>query len=80
VQVTGNHTAAASAAESSISRRLFSRNEVEVYLSLATEKVQFLVNTGQLTVIRIRGEERFDVRDLDMLVETYKMTAKRGGR
>lgn len=79
VNAAGNSTGAYTM-ESAGNRRLFARNEVEVYLALATEKVQFLVDTGQLTAIRIRGEERFDVRDLDMLVETYKMTAKRRGR
>jgi hypothetical protein len=65
------------AAETPITRRLVARNEVEVYLSLATDKVQFLLDTEQLTAIRIRGEERFDVRELDRLVETYKTTAQR---
>ena len=58
-------------------RRLVTRNDVEIYLSLTSEKVQSLVDTMQITSIRVRGEERFDVRELDRLVETYKATAQR---
>lgn len=31
----------------------------------------------QILAIRIAGEERFDLRDLERLIETYKSTAQR---
>ena len=58
-------------------QRLMERNEVELYLSLDGTKVQWLIDTRQITVIRMRGEDRFDSRDLDLLIETYKKTAHR---
>jgi hypothetical protein len=59
------------------SRRLMSRSEVDRYLALSSDQVQSLINTRQITVIRVKGEERIDSRDLDLLIETYKATAKR---
>lgn len=43
--------------------RLLSRQEVEMLLHLTTDQVQFLINTGRITRIRIAGEERFDPRN-----------------
>jgi hypothetical protein len=53
------------------------RSEVEQYLSLSCDEVQSLINTRQIIAIRIKGEDRFDSRDLDLLVDEYKKTAKR---
>lgn len=58
-------------------KRLIPRNEVDLYLALSHDQVQSLINTQQITVIRIKGEDRFDSRDLDLLIETYKQTARR---
>ena len=58
-------------------RRLRSRQEIEFLLRLNTDQVQLLVDTRQITPIRITGEERFDSRDIDRLIETYKATAQR---
>ena len=58
-------------------RRLLLRSEVESLLQLSEDKVQQLINTHQITAIRIQGEERFDSRELDLLIETYKKTAQR---
>ncbi len=58
-------------------RRLLLRREVESLLQLSEEQVQRLINTRQITVICIAGEERFDSRELDLLIETYKKTAQR---
>lgn len=58
-------------------RHLLRRDAVLARLELSDEQVQSLVNTRQLTVIRIQGEERFDSDDLDRLIETYKATAAR---
>lgn len=44
--------------------RLMSRGEVHRYLALSSEQVQKLINTRQITVIKIQGEERFDSHDL----------------
>jgi uncharacterized protein (UPF0261 family) len=46
-------------------------------LHLSDEQLQFLINTKQITVLRIAGEERFDSRDLETLIESYKTTASR---
>ncbi len=58
-------------------KRLMTRSEAELYLALLHDQVQSLINTRQITVIRIKGEDRFDSRDLDLLIETYKQTARR---
>jgi hypothetical protein len=56
---------------------LVSRTEVSLILKLPEEKVQFLENTRQLVSIRIAGEERFDSREIDRLIDTYMATAMR---
>ena len=53
------------------------RSEVDLYLALSHDQVQSLINTRQITLIRIKGEDRSDSRDLDLLIETYKKTAQR---
>jgi hypothetical protein len=58
-------------------RRLLRREEVVVYLQLSDEQVQVLINTRQLTPIRIAGEERFDLKDLEALIRSYKATSTR---
>lgn len=61
-------------------RQLLIRDEARLLLRLADDQFQFLVNTRQLTAIRIAGEERFDSRDLDHLIDSYKITASRRPR
>jgi hypothetical protein len=46
-------------------------------MRIARSGVQSLINTRQITVIRMKGEDRFDSRELDLLIETYKKTAQR---
>jgi hypothetical protein len=58
-------------------RRLLVRDQLVSLLQLSDEKTQELINTRQITAIRIKGEERFDSRELDLLIETYKQTAQR---
>ncbi len=58
-------------------KRLMTRSEVEQYLSLSWDQVQSLISTGQIVAIRMKGEDRFDSRDLDLLVDEYKKTAQR---
>lgn len=59
------------------SRRLLLRAEALSYLQLEDEQLQTLINTRQITPIRIAGVERFDRNDLDELINTYKTTASR---
>jgi len=58
-------------------RRLYQRDELSALLQLDELKVQQLVNTGQLSPIRICGEVRFDSRDVDQLIQTYKQISQR---
>jgi hypothetical protein len=58
-------------------RRLLLREEVILLLQLNNDQVQLLINTRQINPIRIAGEERFDSRDIEQLIESYKTTASR---
>jgi hypothetical protein len=58
-------------------RRLLHRTDVAGLLQLTSTDVDTLVNTGQLTEVRICGRNLIDSRDVDRLIETYKTTAKR---
>jgi hypothetical protein len=58
-------------------RRLLIRDEVLEVLQLFEDQVQQLINTRQLVPIRIAGEERFDSRELERLIDTYMATALR---
>lgn len=58
-------------------RRLLSRHEIEILLHLEVDQLQFLINTHQIIPIRIAGQERYDSRDIDRLIESYKATARR---
>lgn len=60
-----------------VNRRLLTRQEALWRLHLSDEQLQHLINTRQITVIRIAGEERLDSRDLDQLISSYKATAAR---
>lgn len=57
--------------------RLMARADADGYLALPTDTINWLIKTGQLPIIRIRGQERLDRRDLDLLIESYKNTSKR---
>ena len=58
-------------------RRLLDRAEAVSYLRLDDDKLQPLIDTRQITPIRISGAERFDLNDLDELINAYKATASR---
>jgi hypothetical protein len=58
-------------------RRLLTRGEVLTLLYLSDEQLQLLMRTRQIVPIRIAGEERFDSRDVDQLIASYKSTALR---
>ncbi len=63
--------------DSTRQRRLLQRHEVGALLQLPDPDIQWLIDTRQLMDLRIRGKERFDSRDIEHLIEAYKMTAKR---
>ena len=67
----------AGACSSSCHRRLLLRKEVILLLQLSEDQVQQLINTRQLTTIRIAGEERFDSRDFDRMIDSYRATSLR---
>lgn len=58
-------------------RRLLAREEVEQILGLTSEKVEWLISTGQLPEILICGARRFDSADVFRLVESYKRVQTR---
>ena len=58
-------------------RRLYAGAELPDLLRLTPEQVDRLIKTGQLRPIRICGEVRFDSRELDALIGTYKQIAQR---
>lgn len=58
-------------------RRLLRRDEVITLLQLPETDIEWLVSTGQLLELRIRGHRRFDSKDVLELVETYKQIQKR---
>jgi hypothetical protein len=60
-----------------LTRRLLDRAEALSYLRLDDDKLQPLIDTRQITPIRISGAERFDLNDLDELINAYKATASR---
>ena len=63
--------------DSLLGRRLYRREELPFILDLLSEQVAQLERTGQLTAIRICGEERFAAREIEALIETYSQIAQR---
>jgi hypothetical protein len=57
--------------------RLLKRSEVVDRLCLSDDAIQELIDTRQLTLLRICGQERIDSRDVEGLIEAYRRTAKR---
>ena len=58
-------------------KQLLSPEEVEKMLSIEAEDLRWLVETGQLTQIVIRGKVRFDSEDIATLVKTYRRVQRR---
>lgn len=58
-------------------RRLLKQSDIVALLQLPEPKVQWLINTRQIRPLLLCGEERFDSRELDVLIETYKQIAER---
>jgi hypothetical protein len=62
-------------------RRLLRRADLVALLQLPEPKIQWLINTNQIHALFLcEGEERFDSRDVDQLIETYKQIAIRKER
>ena len=60
-----------------VSGRLVDLASLGKHLSLSAEKVQWLIDTHRIPTIRIRGEVRFDLRDVDQVIDVYANTARR---
>ena len=58
-------------------RRLYTDADLPGLLQLNPDQICRLVRTGQLRSIRIGGEVRFDSRDIDALIHTYKSIGQR---
>ena len=61
----------------SAGRRLLQRSELIDILQLPDPKIQWLIDTHQIRALRLCGEERFDSREVDQLIETYRQIAGR---
>lgn len=59
-------------------RRLYSRDQAIDLLNINRDAFQHLVNTRQLTEIILGGERRFDSRDIDFLIDTYRAVTQGG--
>lgn len=58
-------------------RRLYQIGQLSDLLQLSSDKVDWLIKTGQLRTIRICGEVRFDSNEVSELIATYNQIAKR---
>ena len=61
-------------------RRLITELEVLKTLQIDAGDLDWLVATGQLTPIQIRGKVRFDLVDVDELINEYKRVQGRKKR
>jgi hypothetical protein len=59
------------------SRYLLRKDDLVDLLQLPEPKVQWLIDTEQIHPILLCGEERFDSRELDRLIETYNQISNR---
>lgn len=57
--------------------RLLQRSDLPAVLQLPEPKVQWLIDTKQIRSILLCGEERFDTKELDRLIATYRQIAER---
>jgi hypothetical protein len=58
-------------------KQLLTPEEVKKTLSIEDSDLCWLVETGQLSEIVIRGKVRFDSEDVAMLVRTYRRIQRR---
>jgi hypothetical protein len=57
--------------------RLLRKTDLMALLQLPEPQIKWLVDTQQIRTILLCGEERFDSRELDRLIQTYKQIAER---
>lgn len=57
-------------------RRLLDMEQTAEYLGMSEDTIQRLVSEGQLVPVRLDRRLRFDIRDLNDLVETSKRRAQ----
>jgi hypothetical protein len=58
-------------------RKLLQQGEVAALMQIPAEDIEWLINTRQLHEIRIRGNVRFDSKDVFELIDAYKITSSR---
>jgi hypothetical protein len=58
-------------------RSLLQRNQVLDRLELSDDELNWLIKTQQLVDITICGQQRFDSKDIDLLIDAYRCTAQR---
>lgn len=54
-------------------RRLLKKAELIKILQLEPSDVDWLISTAQIRPVRIRGQERFDSKDIYQFIESYKI-------
>lgn len=59
------------------SRRLHSPEEASELMRLNRDDFQWLVDTGQIPVMHVRGHELVDSKDVWAFVDTYKNVSRR---
>jgi hypothetical protein len=57
--------------------QLLQWEQVVSLLQIPDTDVQWLVDTRQLTELLIHGHQRFYSRDIDLLIDAYRGTARR---
>lgn len=57
--------------------RLLTAADLIVLLQLPEPKVRWLIDTRQLHPLLLCGEERFDSREIEALIRTYKQISER---
>jgi hypothetical protein len=57
---------------------LLDESEAATALSLNQDDLAWLVDTGQLLPISIRGKKRFLLSDIEQLITTYQSVQRRG--
>ena len=58
-------------------RRLLRREEVLSLLQLEDSDLQQLIDTRQITDLRIRGHQRFDSLEIWRFIDAYKIVSNR---
>jgi len=57
--------------------RLLTTADLISILQLPEQKLRWLIDTRQIHPFHLCGEERFDSRDIEALIRTYKQVSER---